>query len=121
MDEIRNALEGISRAWRERRFNDLTPFFDENIVMKGPAFRQLCRGREALADSYAEFMAKSKVVHYAESNHSIDLWGDTAAATYDWTMTYEQAGKTSTESGQDMFVFARRQSEWKAVLRVMLF
>jgi len=36
-------------------------------------------------------------------------------------MTYEQMGKSSRESGQDMFIFIFRLERWLAVLRVMLF
>lgn len=89
--------------------------------MKGPAFEELVRGRAAVVASFADFMGKAKILSYEESNHAVESWGDTAAACYDWAMTYEQAGKTSSEQGQDMFVFARKEGHWKAVLRVMLF
>ncbi len=121
MDEIRRTLDELNRAWRDRRFGDLAQFFDEKVVMKGPGLRELVRGRDALVQSYEQFMAKSNVIGYAESNHSVDTWGETAVATYDWMMTYEQVGKTNRDSGQDMFVFVRRDARWIAVLRVMLF
>jgi ketosteroid isomerase-like protein len=119
--DILHTLSELTSAWRERRFEDLARFFDPDIVMKGPDFKELVRGREALVHSYADFMAQSRIADYAESNHSTHAWGDTAVVTYDWTMTYEQKGETKTESGQDMFVFVRRDSHWIAVLRVMLF
>jgi uncharacterized protein DUF4440 len=121
MDEIRRTLDEINRAWRDRRFADLPQHFDENVVMKGPSLRELLRGRDKLVESYEQFMAKTNVIGYAESNHAVDVFGETAAVTYDWMMTYEQAGKTNRDSGQDMFVFVRRESRWIAVLRVMLF
>jgi hypothetical protein len=89
--------------------------------MKRPGLKDLVRGREALVQSYADFMAQSRIVDYTESNHSTHAWRDTAVVTYDWTMTYEQKGETKSESGQDMFVFVRRNSHWLAILRVMLF
>jgi hypothetical protein len=121
MDEVRRTLDELNRAWRDQRFGDLPRFFDENVVMRSPNFKEFGRGREALIQSYVQFMTQSKVIEYAESNHSVESWSDTAVATYDWAMTYEQAGKTSRGSGQDMFVFVRRESRWMAALRVMLF
>lgn len=121
MDEVRRTLDELNRAWLDRRFDDLPKYFDENVVMKGPGFKEFGRGREALVQSYVQFMARSKVIRYEESNHSIESWGDTAVATYDWAMTYEQGGKTKDESGQDMFVFVRRESRWLAIFRVILF
>jgi hypothetical protein len=99
----------------------LSQCFDENVVMKGPSFKELLRGREALVQSYVDFMTNSELIEYSESNHSIDRWGLTAAAVYDWSMIWKQNGKTERGSGQDMFVFQRQESRWTAVLRVMLF
>ncbi len=89
--------------------------------MKGPCLKELVRGREALVQSYVDFMGQSRIIEYAESDHSAHAWGNTAAVTYNGTMTYEQKGNTKRESGQDMFVFVRRELHWVAVLRVMLF
>ncbi len=121
MDQVRETLDAINQAWRERRFDDMAQFIDEDIVMKGPGLKEFGRGREAIIQSYVQFMAQSTVIAYAESNHAIDIWGDVAAATYDWEMTYEQKGETKTEKGQDMFVFAHRASGWVAILRLILF
>jgi|SRR5947209_3681724 len=121
MDDIRDTLTKLNAAWREHRFDELALFFDENVIMKGPAFKELTRGRQALVQSYVKFMEQSKVTEYAESNHRIERWDNVAAITYDWTMTYEQMGKSSRESGQDMFIFIFRLERWLAALRVMLF
>lgn len=120
MDEIRRTLEELNSAWRNERFEELGQFFDENVIMKGPGFKDLVPGREALVQSYATFMKQAKVTELAESNHSIHSWSDTAVATYDWTISYERDGKMNRDSGQEMFVFTRRASRWVAVLRVML-
>ncbi len=120
-DEIQQTLDNLNRAWRDQRFEDLSRFFDDNIVMKGPGLKELGRGREALVQSYVEFMKQSSIMDYSESNYSIHSWSGAAAASYDWAMTYEQNGKTHQESGQHMFVFVRRKSRWLAVLRMMLF
>ncbi len=112
MDQVPKTLDAINQAWRERRFEALTELLDEHIVMKGPGLKELVRGRQAFIQSYVQFMAQSNVTEYAESNHTVDIWGDVAAATYDWMMTYEQKGQTKTEKGQDMFIFSRRGSGW---------
>ena len=121
MEEIRRTLDALSLAWREQRFEDLGRHFDADIVMKGPGLKEIGRGRESLVKSYAAFMGSSRVLEYSETNHKIDRWGSIAAAAYDWSMTWEQGGKSETGSGQDMFVFEQRKSGWVAVMRVMLF
>src|ERR1019366_8803122 len=114
MDQVRQTLEAINQAWRERRFDALSEFFDENIVIRGPGLKEAGRGREAAIQSYLQFMAQSNVIDYAESNHAVDMWGDIAAATYDWVMTYEQKGQTKDRKGT-------RRSGWPAVFRLILF
>src|SRR5262249_49972052 len=121
LDDILGTLNQLNRAWRERRFEEVADFFDADIVMKGPGLKELVRGRETLVRSYADFVAQSKIVEFSESDHVIDVWGETAAITYNWTMTYEQKEETKRDSGQEMFVFVRRNQRWIAVLRVMLF
>ena len=121
MNEVRQTLDAINQAWRERRFDTMAQFFDEDIVMKGPGLKEFGRGREAIIQSYVQFMAQSEVIEYAESNHVVDIWGDVAAATYDWAMTYEQKSQTKTEKGQDMFVFSKIGSKWLAIFRLILF
>ncbi len=74
-----------------------------------------------VVQSYVDFMQKSDVKDYTESNHFVHSWDHTAIAGFDWSMTWVQDGKTDQGSGQDMFVFERRTDRWVAVLRVMLF
>jgi len=121
MDEVRQKLDAINQAWRQENFAAMEALLDANIVMRGPGLKELVRGRKAFVRSYVEFMGKSKVVEYAESAHAVDVWGEVAAATYDWSMTYEQHGQKNTDKGQDMFIFRKRGSEWLAVFRLILF
>lgn len=121
MEDVRNTLDTINTAWKQKNFSALEAHLDENIVMKGPGLKEYAKGRLAFIESYAQFMAKSHVLEYVESNHAIDTWGNVAAATYDWMMSYEQKGQRKTDQGHDMFVFHRIPGGWAAVLRVILF
>ena len=120
-NEVRQTLDRLNLAWREKRFAEMEAALDEHIIMKGPGLKTLARGRSALVQSYVDFMSNSTVTAYQESNHAIDVNQSTAVVTYDWSMTWEQAGKQASGSGQDMFVFEHRGSQWVAVLRLMLF
>jgi ketosteroid isomerase-like protein len=120
-DEIRRALDALDAAWRERRFTDLAACFDDQVVMRGPGLVELVRGRDALVKSYADFMTRSDLTEYVESNHAVDRWGDTAVARFDWSMAWIQNGKTDRASGQDLFVFQKRGTRWVAIERVMLY
>jgi hypothetical protein len=121
MNEVRQALDCLNQAWRTRRFDVLGRCFDDDIVLKGPGLRELARGRGPVVQSYIDFMQRSDVTEYTESNHFVHSWDHTAVAGFDWSMTWVQNGETDRGSGQDLFVFERRGDRWLAVLRVMLF
>jgi ketosteroid isomerase-like protein len=121
MEDVRQTLEALNRAWLEGRFDELKQFFDADVLMKGPSLTDVASGRDALVRSYADFVQTCKVMKFSESNHSVTQWGDVATASYDWSMTYEREGRISTDAGHELYVFARRGQQWVAVLRVMLF
>jgi hypothetical protein len=78
------------------------------------------RGAQKGAQSYADFMSRSEVTAYDETNHYVNEWSTAAVAGFDWTMTWIQNGKTDQAKGQDLFFFERHGDTWKAVLRVTL-
>jgi hypothetical protein len=121
MQEVRQALDHLNQSWLKKRFDLLEQCFDEDVVMTGPGFKELCRGRSHMVQSYRDFMQKSEVTEYIESNHFVHEWGNTAVAGFDWSMTWIQNGKSDHGTGHDMFVFERRGDRWIAVLRAMLF
>ena len=120
--ELRALLRRVSSAWQNRRYEELADLFDENIVMVLPAFSGRIEGREAVVDSYREFMETANVSDYQEDLPTIDVWGDTGIASYHWEMTWIAGGKVETASGYDAFVLSRMSDgdgSWRAVWRTM--
>jgi hypothetical protein len=109
------SIAGFNRAWLDRQFDQLAEFCDADIVM------QLGRGRDKCVESYRQFISSAEVLEFEETNVRTDTWGDTAAITYDWTITYRQGGETKRDVGHELLVFTLRDGRWKVVLRVMLF
>jgi hypothetical protein len=120
--EVRHALQRISAAWQDRRYQELAILFDENIVMVLPGLSARIEGRAAVVESYMEFMEHSAVGEYWEDEPTIDVWGDTAIASYRWEMTWVSGGISANAAGYDVFTFARRidgDQSWRAVWRTM--
>lgn len=121
-DEVRHTLQRISAAWRDRCYQELAILFDENIVMVLPGLSARIEGRAAVVDSYMEFMEHSAVGDYWEDEPTIDVWGDTAIASYRWEMTWVSGGISENAAGYDVFTFSRRtdgDQGWRAVWRTM--
>lgn len=98
----------------------LNQCFAEEIVMRGPGFVFLGKGRTAAVESYQDFVNQAEVKSFLLDEPQVDVAGETATAQYKWTMTYVLNGQEYTERGHDLFVFARRDSKWLAVWRALL-
>ena len=121
---IRDLLLRINDAWIKQRGEAMTAAlnecFAEDVVMRGPGFVFLGKGRDFVVQSYHDFVSQAEVKSFSRDEPEIDVIGETATAQYEWGMTYVLNGEEYTEHGRDVFVFARRDKKWLAVWRVML-
>ena len=122
--EIRDVLSRINGAWTRLRGEAMTAAlnecFAEEIVMRGPGFAFLGKGRDVAVQSYHDFVNQAEVKSVQLDEPQVDVAGETATAQYKWTITYVLNGQEYTERGHDIFVFARRSSKWLAVWRALL-
>ena len=70
--------------------------------------------------SYKDFRSQAIIHDPHEEDAAIDVFGDTAIATYRFEITYEMNGKTFNESGRDIFIFVREEEGWQAVWRTVV-
>lgn len=99
---------------------ELGSFFREDIVMVHPDFTQRTEGRDACVASYEGFCKQAAILDLKISNPGIDVFGDTAIATYSYDIAYEMGGERFDDTGRDIFVFARENDRWLAVWRTMI-
>ncbi len=118
------ALAKMSDAWRSRRYDELNAFFDEDAVLVPPGMSGRIAGRDAIVDSYREFMERASLLEYSEDTPVIDVWGDVAVASYRWRMRWSGGGEATRAAGCDIFVLRRAADAagaeaWRAVWRTM--
>ncbi|HMK31586.1 MAG TPA: nuclear transport factor 2 family protein [Terriglobales bacterium] len=122
--QIRLLLSKINDAWLRGGPEDiplaLNSCFHSDIRIKGPGFQEMATGKEACIRSYQEFLRQAQIRGCTLSEPAIDVYGDTAVATLRWDMTYALNGQEFSESGHDLFVFARIAGQWLAAWRAML-
>ena len=119
-EEVRSLVDNINQAWLQGRPDELNRYFDDRMVIRGPGFQEMGRGREACVASYRDFLRAAKILDCELSDPQIDVCGNTAVATCRWRMTYELAGQRYQESGHDLFVLSFESGAWRAVWRAML-
>ncbi|HJZ55790.1 MAG TPA: nuclear transport factor 2 family protein [Gemmataceae bacterium] len=118
--EVAAAIERINRAWLDRRPADLGPLFHPALTMVLPGFGGRVEGREANVAGFTDFCTHATIHEYRERDRQIDVFGDTAVASFAYEMVYERSGQRSRATGRDLWVFARQQGSWLAVWRTML-
>lgn len=112
-------MRKINQAWRKGGYEELEQYFHKDIVIVPPGFEQRVMGRDVCIRSYRDFGTSAIIREYAESEPTVDVWGDTAVATYSFEIAYEVGGKNSRERGNDVFVFSRQNGKWLAVWRTL--
>jgi len=118
--DVQLLVNKINEAWLKGRPQDLQEYFHPEIVIKGPGFEEMARGREACVRSYEDFTRQAKVREFKVSAVAVDLCSNTAVATCPWEITYEMKGQVYHESGQDLFVFTRNEGRWQVIWRAVL-
>lgn len=120
-EEIWRLIQRMNDAWaKPGGLEELASFFREDIVMVHPDFTQRTEGREACVASYEDFRKQAAILDFKISNPGIDVFGDTAIATYSYEIVYEMGGERFNDNGRDIFVFVRENDRWLAVWRTMI-
>ena len=117
---VSDLLRRINQAWLEGRPRDLLPLFHPGIIMVYPGFSGRADGREALVAGFLDFCENARVHTFEESDHQVDRIGETAVASFAFTLIYEREGQRYRSTGRDLWVLARHDAEWRAVWRTML-
>ena len=124
-DEIWRAVEASNRAWLDGRARDVAALFADDVVFVAPDQTVALRGRDAMVQSYVDYVAAVTTHAFTVDARAVEVAGDTAVASYRFTVRYEVEGKVEDERGQEILVFARRpdtkDGAWKCVWRTQIF
>ena len=122
--EIRDLLQKINDSWLSNQPDEvskvLTDCFHQDMVIKGCDLKTMAKGRKACVLSYVGFIKEAQISAFSQDEPDIQITGNTAIASYGWTIQYKLEGKEYTEPGHDVFVFQRTNGKWLAIWRAML-
>jgi ketosteroid isomerase-like protein len=118
-EDVSRTLSSINQAWLEGRPRDLEPYFDPKLVLLLPGGSRV-EGREALVQSFVDMRENARVHGFEESDRQVDVFGDTAVASFAFVLVYEREGMKYRATGRDLWVFSRGDGGWQAVYRTML-
>lgn len=115
--EIEELIDRLNDDWLNDRIENLDRYFHKQVVMIQPGTHKKLTGREALIESYREFMDESEVSDFTLKNLRIDVFGDTAIALYTFRIKYRVETTKYDESGLEILVLKRYNDHFKIVWR----
>lgn len=118
--EVEQLVRKLQNTWLENRVADLAAFFDENVVFFSPGRTERIVGKEAMIESYKQFLSASTVHNFQITNLHIDIFDTTAVAVLTFDVSYELQDKTYDEKGNDIMILNKRNSNWKIVWRTQI-
>jgi len=122
--EIRELIRAMNDAWlglpAEEIPAALGGCFHDHMVIRGADLTVTARGKDACIQSYVDFVQQVVIHECTLEDPEIDLAGDSAAAVYNWEMTYELGAQEYHEAGADVLMLARTDGRWLVTWRLML-
>src|SRR5437763_12930081 len=107
MNDVTSIVAKINDAWPKGRFDELRDYFHPDVVLAQLGFGRRTVGRDALIDSYRQFVSEATIHSFTQGELHVDATGGSAVATLPWEMDYEIEGQRYRERGWDLLVFGR--------------
>ena len=119
-ETILSLIQEINFAWLRGDFSKMESCFHQDFTIAQPGLGKFEKGREKCIESYKNFMRIAQILNYEETEHTVEVWGDTAVANYRFVMEYELEGKVYNDKGADLFVLNNSNGSWQAVWRTVI-
>lgn len=118
--EVIDSVRAINDAWLHHRFDELSNYFDEAMVLAMPGLEQRVEGRDPIIDSYRDFAGRATIQRFDAEQPRADVVGSTAITTTSFEIEYELEGTRYREGGTDLLIFARIGGRWQVVWRSVI-
>lgn len=120
VEDLTAWLVRYDSAWINARWQALSALLDADVVMVAPGFGQTLEGKEAVLRSFQHFAHHATVRNYKRSRLQCWGWGDTAVATFEWSMTWQAGDAEQVQTGREVLTLVSRDGDWRLAWRTML-
>lgn len=118
--EIESLVERLNDSWLNDKLENMDMFFHKQVVMLQPGTNKKVIGREALIDSYREFVESSEVSDFRTKDLAIDVFEDTAVVFYTFRIKYRVETTNYDEEGSEILILHRHNERWLIVWRMQM-
>lgn len=115
--KVAETVRRLNATWLKGNVDDLEEFFDPDVVLAAPGFVQRMVGRDALIESYRDFLEQATLHHFELFEPVVHVFGGTAIATCPYETEYSLAGQRWSGDGHDVLVLIEENGRWRVVWR----
>ena len=112
---VESLLKNIVAASNTGNLEELKKYFHSSMVIEGPEFQERIEGRDQCIQHYEELRRNVKIQGFKDSDYQVNVWEDTAVASFRFEGQMETGGEVFKDTGRDLYVFSRKNGEWQAV------
>jgi hypothetical protein len=112
------SILAANRAWRRGHPEEVASIFHRDVVMEAADGQILCRGREAMVQSYLDYTRTVETLHFRETDHAVHVAGGTAFISYGFEVVYQLEGQRHEEIGRERLAFTLDDGRWTAIWRM---
>lgn len=119
MSNIEKAILEIEKqqvaAFNQRDLKTVLSFFDKNIVCFSSTQHERITGRAGLRRTFEYYLKEAEQVQYRISQPVVQVYGDTAIASFYWTVKLINGSKRRRIDGRGSHILVKRNGRWKIV------
>ncbi len=119
-DGIWALIDRCNDAWTSGRPSEVAALHADDAVLVAPDVVDTIIGRDAITDTYIQFVRTATVDRFDVTRRSLHRFGDTAVAAYLFEVTYTIDSTTHNERGEEILVLRRHDSGWKVSWRTQV-
>lgn len=114
--EIWGTISLINKLWAvDKKPEKLRDYFHSEMVAFTGGQRGRIEGRDACVAAWKSFADAATIHAWRETDPKIQIYGNTAIATYYYEITFDLDGKRYEEGGRDLLVLVRENGKWLVV------
>ncbi|MEK6750611.1 MAG: nuclear transport factor 2 family protein [Pseudomonadota bacterium] len=110
--EVWQVVRALNDAWTRHRGADLKRFFHPRMIAITATDARRLIGREACIASWLAFAESAEISAWAEHDPRVEVFGDTAIVTYNYTLEFSMQGQHYHVKGRDMLTLVREFDNW---------
>ena len=118
--EVEDVLQNINRSWTQGRPQELAHYFHSDMVIQGPGLQSTIKGQNNCVKHHEDFTTHTSIKNFTDSEFVVNIWDNTAVASYKFDIEFEADGKVRKESGHELYSFVRENNKWKAVWNTIM-